>query len=101
MFESTLSKVALGGVALVVGFGSGLVSVASAQTATNTAATTPSAQHQLGNFDPSKGSHIGKNGTEVLLAGDDATKAQAAELAAVPGGHSGPPPAQMSSAAQQ
>ena len=37
--------------------------------------------------DPSKGGHVGSNGTtEVLLTGDTADQAKAAALAAVPGG---------------
>ncbi|HEY4411048.1 MAG TPA: hypothetical protein VGO87_14310 [Acidimicrobiia bacterium] len=40
-----------------------------------------------GTFDPSKGGHVGQNGTtEVLLTGDTAEKVKAAALAAVPGG---------------
>jgi uncharacterized membrane protein YkoI len=40
-----------------------------------------------GQSDPAEGGHVGKNGTkEQLLTGDAATKAQAAALAAVPGG---------------
>src|SRR3989441_5322982 len=40
-----------------------------------------------GNFDPTKGGHVGQNGvTEVLLTGDTADKVKAAALAAVPGG---------------
>src|SRR5438309_2524655 len=40
-----------------------------------------------GNFDPSKGGHVGQNGvTETLLTGDTAEKVKAAALAAVPGG---------------
>jgi hypothetical protein len=39
-----------------------------------------------GNFDPSKGGHVGQNGTaETLLTGDTADKVKAAALAAVPG----------------
>jgi hypothetical protein len=38
-------------------------------------------------FDPSKGGHVGSNGTkEELLTGDTAEKVKAAALAAVPGG---------------
>lgn len=40
-----------------------------------------------GSFDPSKGGHVGKNGTkEELLTGDAATRATAAAQAAVPDG---------------
>lgn len=38
-------------------------------------------------FDPTKGGHVGQNGTkEELLTGDTASKVKAAALAAVPGG---------------
>ena len=37
-------------------------------------------------FDPSKGGHVANGITEALLTGDTATKAEAAALAAVPGG---------------
>jgi hypothetical protein len=57
----------------------------------STAASTPAAPapggHRGGNFDPSKGGHVGQNGvTETLLTGDTAEKVKAAALAAVPGG---------------
>jgi len=47
----------------------------------------PTGQPPAGNFDPSKGGHVGQNGTkETLLTGEAATKATAAATAAVPGG---------------
>ena len=58
----------------------------------STAASTPAApapggHRGDGNFDPSKGGHVGQNGvTETLLTGDTAEKVKAAALAAVPGG---------------
>jgi hypothetical protein len=62
-------------------------------TATTTAPADPAAAAAAGPgagapaFDPAKGGHVGQNGTaEVLLTGDDAAKAKAAALAAVPGG---------------
>jgi hypothetical protein len=66
---------------------------ASAQTATTTAPTAnaaPAADTAPAGqpaFDPAKGGHVGDNGTkEELLTGDNAEKAKAAALAAVPGG---------------
>jgi uncharacterized membrane protein YkoI len=63
---------------------------------TNAATTDDSTQSSQGTqisstqpkqFDPSKGGHIGQNGTkEELLTGDTAEKAKAAALAANPGG---------------
>jgi hypothetical protein len=47
----------------------------------------PGQPPQGGSFDPSKGGHVGANGTkEALLTGDVATKVTAATNAAVPGG---------------
>jgi hypothetical protein len=85
----------LGGVAL----GALSVGSASAQTSSTTATTTapaagaattalPSATPPtgpLGARDPSKGGHVANGITEVVLTGDDATKATAAANAAVPG----------------
>lgn len=54
----------------------------SATTAVDTAVTTPPQQ-----VDPKLGGHVGANGVkEELLTGDNATKATAAAMAAVPGG---------------
>lgn len=89
LFESTLSKVILAGAALTAGLGTGLVSVASAQSTTANDASTQAAIARPAtpeNVDPAKGGHVGKNGTEVLLTGDDAAKAKAVALTAVPGG---------------
>lgn len=79
--------------------GASLVGVAGAQTADSSSTTAPAASSTdqqappqgaphgpQGAPDPSKGGHQGKNGTEALLTGDDATKATDAALAAVPGG---------------
>jgi hypothetical protein len=86
----------LGGVAL----GALSVGSASAQTASTTATTaapaagaattalpsaTPPTGPQQGARDPSKGGHVANGITEVVLTGDDATKATAAANAAVPG----------------
>jgi hypothetical protein len=73
------------GVAILAGAGVGLYGITNAQTAdTTTTAQSVPAQQQI---DPSKGGHIGSNGTkEELLTGDNAAKATAAALAAVPGG---------------
>lgn len=63
----------------------GLQSKAQTTTTDTTAtaqSTTPDRQ-----FDPSRGGHIGSNGTkETLLTGDTAEKVKAAALVAVPGG---------------
>lgn len=80
-------------VALFAGGATGVAALASAQTptadttttTTATTATTPTASQPQ--FDPTKGGHVGQNGTkEELLTGDTATKVTAAALAAVPGG---------------
>ena len=65
----------------------GFASIAAAQSS-DTSGTTTQMQAPAGkNFDPTKGGHVGKNGTkEELLTGDAAAKATAAALAAVPGG---------------
>jgi hypothetical protein len=61
-----------------------LTGTAGAQTSTTTPAT---ADAPKANADPSKGGHVGANGTtETLLTGDTAAKVTAAALAAVPGG---------------
>ena len=65
--------------------GANLLGTSSAQTTTTTppAATDPARPA----FDPTKGGHVGANGTkEELLTGDTADKVKAAALAAVPGG---------------
>ena len=54
-----------------------------------TPSPSPSGANQPGSasFDPTKGGHVGTNGTvEKLLTGTTADKAKAAALAAVPGG---------------
>jgi hypothetical protein len=83
-----MRKVIAGG-ALIAGLAGGafgatvLTGTAGAQTST----TAPAADAPKANVDPSKGGHVGANGTtETLLTGDAATKATAAALAAVPGG---------------
>ena len=67
----------------------GYASLASAEaTDTNTGSSSESRPKEAGaNFDPSKGGHMGKNGSkEELLTGDTAQKVTAAALTAVPGG---------------
>lgn len=81
--------VSIGTLAGVVG-GSALASTAAnAETAANTTTSSSSTQTQNTQppqFDPTKGGHVGKNGTkEELLTGDTATKATSAAEAAVPG----------------
>lgn len=75
-------------VALVAGLGASAVS-AFAQTATGDTSSSSTAAPAVTRsaFDPSKGGHVGTNGTtEVLLTGDTAAKVSAAALVAVPGG---------------
>jgi len=87
---STLAGGALGAALL-----SGTANAADTTTSTAPAASAPAAGYPAGpgpggrmggNFDPSKGGHVGQNGvTEVLLTGDTADKVKAAALTAVPG----------------
>jgi hypothetical protein len=76
--------------------GASMMGSAGAQTTSTTASTeagTPAAANgggygsgPAGQFDPTKGGHVGANGVkEVLLTGDTATKVRAAASAAVPG----------------
>ena len=60
---------------------------AGAATATNSTTSTTQSTQPPANVDPTKGGHVGANGTkEELLTGDTAEKVKAAALAAVPGG---------------
>jgi hypothetical protein len=91
MFQNKKLVVSLAAIAVLAGAGVGLYGISSAQTADqNTAvAQTAAAQSDTGarQFDPTKGGHVGQNGVrEELLTGDQADKAKAAALAAVPGG---------------
>jgi len=77
--------------ALVVGAGGSTFNVmqANAQTQTTTVVTADIKQTppQDGSFDPSRGGHVGQNGSrEEVLTGDTAEKVKAAALKAVPGG---------------
>jgi hypothetical protein len=59
----------------------------SGSTSTTAPAQNPGGPPPGGQFDPTKGGHVGANGTkEELLTGDTAEKVTAAALAAVPGG---------------
>ena len=91
---STLTGGAIGAALM-----NGTANAADAGTSTSSTATAPAATAPAnggpgghggpggGNFDPSKGGHVGQNGvTEALLTGDTAAKVKAAALAAVPGG---------------
>ena len=86
---STLAGGALGAALM-----NGTANAADAGTSTSATATAPAndpgGRHGGpggGNFDPTKGGHVGQNGvTEALLTGDTAAKVKAAALAAVPGG---------------
>src|SRR4051812_41248881 len=81
-------------VSVFAGGAAGIAALASAQTPTTTDTTTTSAATTATTgaasepqFDPSKGGHVGQNGTkEELLTGDTAAKVTAAALAANPGG---------------
>jgi uncharacterized membrane protein YkoI len=88
--KTKLYILALSAFALLGGIGGTLALQTHAQTATTTAtpaATSTQAAAPAQQRDPSKGGHVGSNGTrEELLTGDTATKASAAALAAVPGG---------------
>ncbi len=71
--------------ALVGGAATGIVSFASAQT-TDAATTSVVTAPTHGQFDPTRGGHVGTNGVkEELLTGDVASKVTAAALAAEPG----------------
>jgi hypothetical protein len=75
---------AIAGLAMFVGIAGGSV-----LKVVQTNAQTPSASttNQTAQFNPSKGGHVGSNGTrEELLTGDTAEKVKAAALTAVPGG---------------
>src|SRR3954471_19211523 len=59
----------------------------SGSTSTTAPAQAPGTPPPPGQFDPTKGGHVGPNGAkEELLTGDTAEKVKAAALAAVPGG---------------
>ncbi len=79
--------------ALVVGtFGVSMALQSHAQSVTSTdgsttMSVTPSTGDNHPMHDPHEGGHVGRNGVkEVLLTGDNASKATTAALAAVPGG---------------
>jgi hypothetical protein len=91
--RKAVTGAALVGSTLVGGaLGASLIGSAQAQTSTtqspptdNNSNSTPRGDRPP--FDPTKGGHVGQNGTkEELLTGSDAEKAKAAALAAVPGG---------------
>lgn len=76
----------LASVMLVGGALASYAGLAAADTATTTTTTSAQTQTATRQFDQSKGGHVGANGTtEVLLTGDQASKATGAALAAVPG----------------
>jgi hypothetical protein len=87
--RKSLAAFAVAGVALL---GGGLMSAMSsgaasaASTDTTVAVSQPAASTDNAAPDPSKGGHVGQNGTkEELLTGDAAAKVTAAATAAVPG----------------
>jgi hypothetical protein len=84
---TALAATALAGGAI----GASLIGTAGAQTSGSSSTTAPApaqgSQPGGGPFAPTKGGHVGHNGTrEELLTGDTADKVRAAALAAVPGG---------------
>jgi hypothetical protein len=84
-----LRKAVIGGALVVSTMAGGALGAAliggTAQAADNTSTTQPAAAPQA-NFDPSQAHHAANGITETLLTGDDAEKAKAAALKAVPGG---------------
>src|SRR4051812_30114296 len=83
-----LRKAVIGGALVVSTMGGGALGAAlisgtaqAAETPTTTANPTPAPS-----FDPSQAHHAANGITETLLTGDDAEKAKAAALKAVPGG---------------
>lgn len=82
-----LRKAVIGGALVVSTMAGGALGAAlisgTAQAADNTTTTNPAPP---ANFDPSQAHHAANGITETLLTGDDADKAKAAALKAVPGG---------------
>jgi hypothetical protein len=95
LISAGLVGTTLAGGALGAALLNGTANAAETTTSTAPAASAPAAGYPAGpghggpmggNFDPSKGGHVGQNGvTEVLLTGDTADKVKAAAVAAVPG----------------
>ncbi|HSX44168.1 MAG TPA: hypothetical protein VLE69_02620 [Candidatus Saccharimonadales bacterium] len=90
---SIAKKLVVPGAVLVASFlgvsGGALISALQANAATDTSSTSSTSQSSTSTSqpDPTKGGHVGSNGTkEELLTGDTAEKVKAAALAAVPGG---------------
>jgi hypothetical protein len=81
-------KLILPGTVLMAGAigvaGSSLLTALSADAASANSSTTNSSTNQ-GQLDPTKGGHTANGITEMVLTGDNATKATAAAQAAVPG----------------
>lgn len=88
--ETMNKKVLLSGILFAVtgiGVGTKLLPTIPVDAATDTTATTAQSQPNGGQFDPSKGGHVGSNGfKEELLTGDTAAKVTAAAKTAVSGG---------------
>lgn len=87
-----LRKAVIGGALVVSTMAGGALGAAlingTASAADNTTTTNPSSSAPAppANFDPSQAHHVANGITETLLTGDDASKATAAALKAVPGG---------------
>jgi len=92
----SVRKALIGGALVAAAVASGAVGASlfgtadaqsSGSTSTTAPAQAPGTPPPGGQFDPSKGGHVGQNGAkEELLTGDTAEKVKAAALAAVPGG---------------
>ena len=71
----------------VLGLTAGSAITLGLQTKAQSSSTTNGSTTTKAQFDPSKGGHVGSNGTkEEILTGDTAEKVKAAALAAVSGG---------------
>jgi hypothetical protein len=76
-------------VCAAIGTAGGIAGVSAATNGNNSGSSTDSTtqgQSPDRNFDPSKGGHVGPNGTETLLSGDVAAKVRQAALDKVGGG---------------
>jgi uncharacterized membrane protein YkoI len=76
-------------VCAAIGTAGGIAGVSAATNGNNSGSSTDSttqAQPPDRNFDPSKGGHVGPDGTETLLSGDVAAKVRQAALDKVGGG---------------
>ena len=81
---------AIAAVCAAIGTAGGIAGVSAATNGNNSGSSSDSTTQAPAppdrNFDPSKGGHVGPNGTETLLSGDVATKVRQAALDKVGGG---------------